>query len=43
MRINTGGTVRCPERFFGRVIGKKGIKINTLSKLNKVTIKLVRV
>ncbi|MBX4200137.1 hypothetical protein KW790_01615 [Candidatus Parcubacteria bacterium] len=43
IRIPESGVVRCPERFFGRVIGKKGVKINKLSEKHGVRINLVRV
>jgi len=43
IRIPENGDVRCPKRFMGRVIGKKGVKINELSKKHEVKIHLVEI
>jgi hypothetical protein len=43
IRIPENGQVRCPKRFMGRVIGKKAVKINELSKKHGVKIHLVEI
>ncbi|MBX4198797.1 hypothetical protein KW800_00755 [Candidatus Parcubacteria bacterium] len=43
IRIPESGQVRCPKEFMGRVIGKKGVKVNELSKKHGVRIRLVKI
>jgi hypothetical protein len=43
IRIPEDGQVRCPKRLMGRVIGKKGVKVNELSKKHGVKIHLVEI